>query len=275
MKLPMIENRREVLVAFLKTPDALKRAKSEQWYHAPVTAIKKWVKDRWPPRFVAFYQGKTHLHEAYSIRYCAELLNIEILLRSQLFADEPNHPNAAEPYYKLHLGPLQQLPKPILSRRWRRIIFIPTTWSKFQNAVEINDLYDESPLEDRMWAEFKRIGILAERQMFVTAGNRDYALDFAIYCHEAALAVETDGDTWHSDPLRIPEDNRRDNALETAGYKLLRFNTLQVCEQMAEYCIPTVIKNIEHAGGQDDGRLIPRQLNADEPETRQLSLFDD
>jgi hypothetical protein len=30
-------------------------------------------------------------------------------------------------------------------------------------ALEINDLYDESPLEDRLWAEFKRLQISAER----------------------------------------------------------------------------------------------------------------
>ena len=65
--------------------------------------------------------------------------------------------------------------------------------------------------------------------------------------------VETDGDRWHSDPKRIPEDNRRDNDLEVAGYKLLRFNTTQVCEQMAEYCLPTIQKIIRNAGGLLDG----------------------
>ena len=265
----------EVLVALLKTPDALKRAKSDGWYHAPVSAVAKWVKNRWPPQVLAFYQGKVHLHEAYSIRYFAEVLHTEKLLRAELFPGEPNHPGAAHSYYRVHFGPLHELPKPIFSRRLRRVVFIPTTWQKFQTAVEINDLYDESPLEDHLWAEFKRIGILAERQVFVEIGNRNYALDFAIYCHGAALDVEADGDTWHSDPKRIPEDNRRDNDLETAGYKSLRFNTMQIREQLAEYCVPTIIKNIESAGGQEDGRVIPRQLNAEEPEARQLSLFDD
>ncbi len=52
-------------------------------------------------------------------------------------------------YYQLLLGNLQPLPKPILSRRLRRITFIPTTRKKFKTAIEINDLWDESPLEDR------------------------------------------------------------------------------------------------------------------------------
>jgi hypothetical protein len=48
--------------------------------------------------------------------------------------------------------------------------------------VEINDLYDESPLEDRLWVEFKRVEIGAERQEFVEVKKRLYALDFAICC---------------------------------------------------------------------------------------------
>lgn len=178
-------------------------------------------------------------------------------------------------YYKVLLEPLERLKKPILSRRFRRIVFIPTTWEKFKNAVEINDLFDESPLEDRLWAEFKRLQISAERQEIVKVDNRRYFLDFAIHCRKGKLDVETDGDTFHSDPKRIPADNRRNNDLQTVGYKVLRFNGLQIREEMTEYCVPTIVRNIKNAGGEDDERVIPRDLNPDDPEMRQLSLFDD
>jgi hypothetical protein len=75
-------------------------------------------------------------------------------------------------HYQPILGPLRRLPRPILSRRWRRIVFISTTRNKFMNAVEINDLYDESPLEDQLWAALKRLEIRAERQLFVEAVGR-------------------------------------------------------------------------------------------------------
>ncbi len=61
----------------------------------------------------------------------------------------------------------------------------------------------------------QRLQFEAERQEFITANGNDYALDFAFYCQAGKLDVETDGDTWHADPARIPEDNRRDNDLET------------------------------------------------------------
>ena len=172
----------------LPKPDALERARVEGWYHVPAEAAKKWVKDRWPPQIIAFYQGKPHGDEVFSVRYFADVLRVEKLIRNRIFPDETDHPRAEKAYYRIHLGPQHQLPRPILSRRWRRITFIPTTWRKFQTAVEINDLFDGSPLEDRLWAELKRAEIPAERQEYIRIGKRQYALDFAIYCSKATLA---------------------------------------------------------------------------------------
>jgi hypothetical protein len=44
-----------------------------------------------------------------------------------------------------------------------------------------------------------------------------YALDFAIYCAKGNMDIETDGNTWHADPERIPLDNQGDVDLVTAG----------------------------------------------------------
>jgi hypothetical protein len=46
-------------------------------------------------------------------------------------------------YYKVQLGPVQQLERPIVSLRWRRITFIHTTWDRLHDAREINDLLVE------------------------------------------------------------------------------------------------------------------------------------
>ena len=173
------------------------------------------------------------------------------------------------------MGPLQRIQRPILSRRWRRIVFIPTTWQKFTAAEEINDLYDESPLEERLWAEFKRWEINAERQEFVMVKDRPYFLDFAVYCATGKIDVETDGNTWHADPARIPMDNLRDNDLETQGWRVLRFNTHHIREEMAEYCLPTIVENIEKLGGVNGDRLVPKRIGARGPAGwRQPNLFE-
>ena len=87
--------------------------------------------------------------------------------------------------------------------------------------------------------------------------------------------METDGGKWHGDRARIPEDNRRDNDLETGGWKLLRFNSHTLNEQMTEYCIPEIIKNVEKLGGIDEGRVVPRDITTDPFRPKQMGLFDD
>ena len=266
--------RGEVLVAILNNPRDFAAAKDKGWYRIPVHIADKRLKDRWPPRWLAFYQTKVFGREAWAVNYYADVLDVRRVTRIKLLPDEPDHPNAAQRYYKLVLGPLQRLPKPILSPRWRRIIFIPTTWQKFTTAVEINDLYDDSPLEDKLWAEFKRLQIAAERQEFVEVKDRYYVLDFAVYCATGKLDVEADGDTWHADPERIPLDNRRDNDLETDGWHILRFNGQQVNEEMAEYCLPTVTRTVNNLGGVDKKeRAIPRRVHLETPD--QLDFFDE
>lgn len=57
--------------------------------------------------------------------------------------EQEDHPRAQDLYYKIVLGSLQRLEEPILSLRWRRITFMHTTWDRFQDAREINDLFVE------------------------------------------------------------------------------------------------------------------------------------
>ncbi|HIJ65659.1 MAG TPA: DUF559 domain-containing protein [Candidatus Hydrogenedentes bacterium] len=268
-------SRDEVLVAIMNNRKDFSIARERGWYRIPVESADKWLRGRWPPRWLAFYQTKVFGDEAYSVRYYAQALDTRQVLRRDLFPDRPEDPKADRAYHQILLGPLQQLAKPIYSRRLRRIIFIQTTWEKFMHAAEINDLYDESPLEDRLWAELKRLEIPAERQELVEINRRAYLLDFAIHCTLFNLDVETDGDTWHEDPKRIPLDNLRDNDLATAGWVRLRFNGHQVREEMAGYCIPTITETIKRLDGIDEGRVLPREIRPEGPQGTQLSLFDD
>ena len=264
----------EVLVAILNQARDLSIVRDQQWYRIPVSSADKWLRRRWPPQWIAFYQTKIFGAEAFAIHYCARVLGIRQVFRWELFPDERSHAKSAERYHQMMLGPLQRLPFPIRSRRWRRIVFISTTWQKFSHAREINELYDESPLEDLLWAQIKRVNLTAERQEFITANGTDYALDFAFYCATGNLDVETDGDTWHTDPTRIAADNRRDNDLETGGWKLLRFNSWHLREQMTDYCVPTIVENVRRLGGLAENRVVPRDIQPDPASPSQLSLFD-
>jgi len=260
----------EVLVGIINHPRELALVKEERWYRIPVIQAKKWINNRWPPDFLAFYHTKSIEGQPYGIYYYAPVSNLREVRRRELFPNEKNNPKAEHLYYRLEFGDVRPLERPILSRRWRRIVFIRTTWEKFIGAAEINDLFDESLLEDRLWAELKRRQIEAERQYFVTVSGHDYALDFAIECKKGNLNIETDGDTWHSQRERIPKDNQRDNDLELGGWSLLRFNTLQLNERMTDYCVPAIAKKVQALGGLKYGRLIKRDIPGEE----QMGLFE-
>jgi len=183
----------ELLVAIMNDKRDFAIAEQQNWYRIPVGSARKWLKGRWPPHWIAFYQTKVFGPEAYSVRYYARIVEIRTVTRQQLFPSEPENPKSDRQYFQMIFTPLQKLPEPILSRRWRRIVFIPTTWQKFIRATEINDLFDDSPLEDRLWTEMKRHKIPAERQLFTTVKRQNYALDFAVFCDKANIDVETDG----------------------------------------------------------------------------------
>lgn len=253
--------RNEVLVAIINNPRDFAILNERNWYRIPVTSVEKWLKGRWPPAWLAFYQTKIFGKDAWAVNYYAKVLDIRQVHRLQLFPDEVPNEKSGKEYYQIFVEPLRRLPKPIHGKRYRRITFIPTTWEKFVNAVEINDLSDESPLEDRLWTEFKRLNIDAERQEFVRVGKKHYALDFAIYCRSGKIDVEVNGDYWHTKPANIRQDNLRDNDLVTEGWRVLRFSTKHVNESTQDYCIPTITQNINRLGGLKEGKFSARRID--------------
>jgi len=268
--------RGEVLVAIVNNLEDMRIAREADWYRIPVGSAQKWLKDRWPPRWLAFYQTKIFGPEAYAVNYYAVVRGVREVSRMELFPDMPrSHPKANRRYYQLMLGELQVLPEPILSHRWRRIVFIPTTFEKFKAAVEINDLWDESPLEDQLWAILKRARIRAERQYPVKVEDQFFFLDFAIFCNEGKIDVETDGDTWHIGPDPALVDRQRDNNLASRGWQVLRFNTTEIHEHPVDYCVSKVMDTVNRLKGLDHTTGVPVRYDPDDPHgPQQLTLFD-
>jgi very-short-patch-repair endonuclease len=257
------------LVAILNDMRDFELAHEEHWYRIPCDKADRWLGDRWPPRWLAFYQTKVFGTESHTVTWYAEVQKVRTVQRGDLFPHEARNRKSQRLYYQLLLGSLQRRPQPIPSHRYRRIVFIKTTWDKFTHAAEINDLFDDSPLEDRLWAEFKRLKISAERQEFVKLGAEEAALDFAIYCDQGKIDVETDGDTWHTTLERVAADNHRYNALVLQGWSIIRFNTAQIVNQMDSYCLPQIVKQIKNFGGIEVDGQVPRRIEL----PNQLGLF--
>lgn len=248
-----------MLVGLLPKISALDILKTEGWYHIPVdTAPRK----NWPPKAMAFYQGKVFGKEdAYQIRCFGEISQIDVVPRKVLFPnDEQNQHKAEKPYYRIQIDDLQMRYNPIISYRPRRLVFIPTTQEKFENAEQINDLFDGSPLEDRLWNALRYINVLAERQWKIVVQNRNYYLDFAVFCRKGKLAVETDGYTTHYDTLnQIDYDTWRRNDIDIDGWRFLHYTRRQVKDNWTPYLaqIQTVIDQL---GGVEEPKDIARKI---------------
>ena len=152
--------RGELLVALLKEKSDFAILQEQGWYRIPVASRPR----SWPPNWLAFYQPNAFGEDAYRIRYFGEISRIQIVKRSELFPNELLSHLSEKEYFQIFIKQLEERVVPIPSYRPRRLVFIPTTLQKFHLADQINDLFDDSPLEDRLWQQFKSETIGAERQ---------------------------------------------------------------------------------------------------------------
>ena len=249
---------KELLVALLPKKSALDILKNEGWYHIPVATAPK----RWPPKLLAFYQGKVFGDaEAYKIRHFGEVRQIDIVPRKELFPDDEQNAHKAENlYYRLRLHSLEERNTPIVSYRPRRLVFIPTTWEKFNLAGQINDLFDASPLEDELWKALKAIGVQAERQWKIVVQHQNYYLDFAVFCNQGKLAIETDGYSYHYDSKnQIDYDTWRQNEIELDDWRLLHYTSQQIKDDSTPY-LTQIEQKIRQLGGLETPGNFERKI---------------
>ncbi len=218
----------------------------KRWYHIPVKSAPDNVS---LAEFIAFYFPKIFgEEERYKVNHYAQVRAVDIVKRVKLFPGEPKHKGAHEDYFQFHLGEIKRLPHPIPSKRWRRIVHIPTSRQKLFSAEEINDLYDTSPLEEKVYREMKRRRIDAERQVFVQVAGRVYCLDFGIFCRNGDIDVECDGEKYHILPDALTRDRERNNQLTSFGWHVLRFSGKEINWTLAN-CFKVIEKTISNLGG--------------------------
>lgn len=239
------ERETPALVAIVNRRKDWRLAQTERWYRIPVRSAPEYLMQI---RYVAFYQTRVFANEKWSVNYYAAVRGLETLRRCELLPDEPNHDRANERYYRVRIGEVQRLAKPILSRRRRRIVFIPTTLERLLRAREINDLYCTSPIEDRLYDELKDAGLPTERQYLVRENEVGYMLDLALFCSEGRINIECDGAAYHSTREKAEQDRTRDNVLTAAGWRVLRFSGREISREPGE-CLKTIRKMVRRLDG--------------------------
>jgi len=235
-----------VLVVVMNNPHDMELARAAGWYRIPV----KRAPHRLGADYLAFYQtGAFGEDERWRVRYYAPVRRVRRLRRRDLLPDEPDHPRANDEYYKFELGPLARLPRPIPSRRLRRIAFIPTTLERLLSAQEINDLWLGHEVEERLWAEFKAQGLAVERRAPLREDDEDYLVDFALYCRGGRVAVLVEREAPVAG-VRVVRERplASDYDLTAAGWTVLRF-TAQEIEESPARCLETVRATIAELDG--------------------------
>jgi len=171
-----------VLVCILPSPRDLELARVLGWYRIPYTKAPKTI----TVDHLAFYQTARFGAEKWSINYTAPVLGHELVTRAELLRTEPDHPRANEQYFKIQIGPLERLERPIPSLKWRRLTFVYTTGERLLRATEVNDLIVNGDERELLWTALKEHGLQAEAQY---ESRRGVEVDFAILCALGNLGV--------------------------------------------------------------------------------------
>ena len=137
-----------ILVAILNNPRDLEIARLLGWYRIPVKSAPKTLWVDW----LAFYQTAAFDEQKWSINFLTRVRGFELVRRYELLHHENDHPRTLDPYFKIELGVLFSLSKPIRSRSWKRLTFLYTTGERFLAARDLTDLtIPPSDERDRLW----------------------------------------------------------------------------------------------------------------------------
>jgi hypothetical protein len=141
--------RRTVLVAVVNNPADLRRAASEGWYRIP----QRRAPQRIGADYLAFYQtgafGKQP--EAQTVTFYAPIRRYQLRTRAELMPAEPDHPRAEDYYFRIEIGPLMRLDRPVPANRLRRLTFIHTTIEQLFSAEDVTHLYTQDDSFEKLW----------------------------------------------------------------------------------------------------------------------------
>ena len=164
---------------------------NEHWYRIPVGRAPRQI----AAEYLALYQTSAFGVQGQRINYFAPILRYHLLTRADLLPDEPDHTRAAEQYFKIELGELQPLPKPVPSVHQARITFIYTTLERLLQANDVSDLWLRAVARQKLYAAIHERGLAVECWYPVDMGDRPEA-DLALFGPGGRLNIYIDEPSW-------------------------------------------------------------------------------
>lgn len=151
------ERRRTVLVVVLTNAVDFYRAAQEGWYRIPQRQAPR----RIGADYLAFYQTGAFAGqpEAQTISFIAPTCRYQLMQRRQLLPDEADHCRADEYYYRIEIGALQRLERPVRAAKFRRLTFVHTTLHRLLAANDVLDLFQAEDPFDQLWSALREHGL--------------------------------------------------------------------------------------------------------------------
>ena len=181
--------RRTVLVAVVNNATDLQHAADDGWYRIPQRRAPR----RIGADYLAFYQTGAFREqaEAQTITYYAPTRRYRLMTRAELLPEEADHPRAADYYYRIEIGPLQRLERPIPSGTFRRLTFIHTTLDRLLRAEDVRDLFQTDDPFEQLWSALREHNLRPLRNRL--AG--DYPADITLRARRGYLGIDCADET--------------------------------------------------------------------------------
>lgn len=246
---------KDTVIGVLKSVRDLPIAIHDKWYRIPVKSAPIIVRDN-KIKYLSLYQGKIFKESSSQIKWYGGVKKITVHKRIELLPQEIYDINANEDYYKIELEEITKLPEPIRTIRPRRINFIVTAFNKFIKAKELNEVFLESYIEEKVWDVLKSESIDAERQYEFCYREKKrekfFRLDFALFCKERNIDLECNGDQYHHENKEdIKRDKARDRILQKKGWSVSRLTKDDINTNLTG-CINELKETIDNLGGLQD-----------------------
>ncbi len=232
-----------VLVGVIRDRRDLDILLSENWYRIPAAYVP-----RRQFNYLAFYQPALFGRQGKRIRYYARVLNYQITKRSDLLPDESNNPKAHDYYFRVRVGKIKKLPRPIRNIIPRRVSFGFTTLNHLLKSKSILQLYNVAPTEQILEHGLRQAGIKAIAQHYVIFDKKRYCLDFAVFCEKGSIAIECDNKKAHSNLRQREKDKIKNTFLRRHGWIVIRLPEHDIVSDLRS-CVVRIEKAVQKLGG--------------------------
>lgn len=234
--------RRTVLVVVVNNAEDLRRAAAEGWYRIPQRRAPR----RIGADYLAFYQTGAFKEqdEAQTVTYFAPTRRYRLVTRRELLPDEASHPRADDYYFRIEIGPLQRLERPIPAARYRRVTFIHTTLDRLLTAQDVVDLFRKDDPFETLWHALREHRLRPLKNRLVGEQPVDIALRarggyLGIRCVEDAATHENRppllADRWELVEIPSAEITQNlNNCLRQIGAALIRLGGSMLNEPIKE-----------------------------------------